>query len=116
MFRKAGSRTVVIASYGYLLFHERLFKGKAWNGIVLDEAQAIKDVAAADKKNRMGVLLAGLTRLRRFCCNPSLVLGKNAIGSAKLAALAELMEELREGGHRALVFSQFTDYLAIVRE
>lgn len=26
------------------------------------------------------------------------------------------MEELREGGHRALVFSQFTDYLAIVRK
>jgi len=26
------------------------------------------------------------------------------------------MEELREGGHRALVFSQFTDYLEIVRQ
>ena len=37
--------------------------------------QAAQDVAEATKKERMGKLLAGLTRLRRFCCNPSLVLG-----------------------------------------
>ena len=36
--------------------------------------------------------------------------------SAKLDAVLELLGNLREGGHRALVFSQFVDYLAIVRE
>ena len=78
--------------------------------------KAMADVAAASNRKRMGMLLAGLTRLRRFSCHPSLVLGSDVIPSAKLKALAELMEELREGGHRALVFSQFTDYLFLVRK
>lgn len=60
------------------------------------------------------VVLAELTRLRRFCCHPSLVLPE-VTESAKLNALAELLEDLHEGGHRALVFSQYVDYLAIVR-
>lgn len=60
-------------------------------------------------------ILSELTRLRRFCCHPSLVIPE--IGeSAKLEALRSLLEELKEGGHKALIFSQFTDYLAIVRE
>jgi SNF2 family DNA or RNA helicase len=37
------------------------------------------------------------------------------IPSAKLAAFREIVEELREGGHRALVFSQFVDHLSILR-
>ena len=65
--------------------------------------------------NRMSIL-AELTRLRRFCCHPSLVMGESGVPSAKLEALTGLLEELRLGGHRALVFSQFTDYLAIVRK
>ena len=220
---KAGARSVVLASYGYLLFHEKEFADKQWNGLVLDEAQAIKneaakrtkavksfkakfrvaatgtpvenrllelwsifdflntgllgtaddfetmshdaikrlvkplilrrlkgdvlddlppktevtrlvelgekeragyeacrlkaieDVASAEKKRKLAMLLTGLTRLRRYCCNPSLVTGGRH-ASAKLEALAELMEELRDGGHRALVFSQFTDYLDIVKK
>ena len=221
---KAGPRSVVLASYGYLLFHEKEFAKKPWNGLVLDEAQAIKnesakrtkavkgfkakfrvaatgtpvenrlmelwsifdflntgllgtagdfesssregikrlvkplilrrlkgdvlddlppktevarfvelgqkeragyeacrlkaleDVAQADKSHKLAMLLTGLTRLRRYCCNPSLVAGGKGLASAKLDALAELMAELRDGGHRALVFSQFTDYLDIVRK
>jgi SNF2 family DNA or RNA helicase len=38
------------------------------------------------------------------------------VPSSKLARLVELVEELRDGGHRALVFSQFTSHLALVRE
>ena len=60
-------------------------------------------------------ILAALSRLRRFCCHPSLVFPDQS-RSAKLDAVLELLEDLREAGHRALVFSQFTDYLAIVRE
>ena len=77
--------------------------------------KALEDVASAEKKRKLALLLTGLTRLRRYCCNPSLVMG-GKLASAKLEALAELMEELRDGGHRALVFSQFTDYLEIVKK
>lgn len=38
---KAGD--VVVASYGYLLFHVDAFRSVTWNGLVLDEAQAIKN-------------------------------------------------------------------------
>ena len=61
-------------------------------------------------------ILAELTRLRRFCCHPKLVLGTNEVPSAKMEALVKLLEELKLAGHRALVFSQFTDFLAIVRK
>ena len=225
----AGKRGVVIASYGYLLFHEDDYAGHEWNGVVLDEAQAIKNDASKRARavkrlkakfrvaatgtpveNRLGELwslfdflnpgllgtatsfagrftqegratnelkrtvkplvlrrlkgdvlddlpekteitipvvlgeaersayegcrlhalaalsegdgeqnrisiLAELTRLRRFCCHPSLVLGEGEVPSAKMEALVDLLEGLRAGGHRALVFSQFVDYLAIVR-
>lgn len=226
---QAGKGDVVIASYGYLLFHAGDFTGRDWNGIVLDEAQAIKNDATRRAKlvkdlrgrfrvaatgtpveNRLGELwsifdflnpgllgpaasfisrltiggraspelkrmvkplilrrlkgdvlkdlpekteitipvelgaveragyegcrrhalsvlengnahtnrmaiLAELTRLRRYCCHPSLVLPAEEIPSAKLEAVLGVMEDLIAGGHRALIFSQFTDYLAIVR-
>jgi SNF2 family DNA or RNA helicase len=57
-----------------------------------------------------------ITRLRRFCCHPRLVFPDAPSESSKLAALFELVEELRENGHRALVFSQFVDFLEIVRQ
>ena len=229
-FAAAKAHEIVIVSYGYLLFHEDEFTSVDWNGVVLDEAQAIKNDASKRAKlvkrfkakfrvaatgtpveNRLGELwslfdflnpgllgpaasfaarftddgkaapelkrlvkplilrrlkgdvlddlpekteitipvelgtaertayeacrrhalatlaeqdgeanrmsiLAELTRLRRFCCHPSLVLGSNEVPSAKLEALVGILEGLRLSGHRALVFSQFTDYLAIVRK
>ena len=78
--------------------------------------RALESLESADggQASRMSIL-AERTRLRRVCCHPSLVLGTNEVPSAKLEALSRLLEELRLGGHRALVFSQFTDFLAIVR-
>lgn len=61
-------------------------------------------------------VLAELTRLRRFCCHPRLVFPDSEPESAKIDAFLSLAEELRENGHRALVFSQFVDFLSLVRE
>jgi hypothetical protein len=61
-------------------------------------------------------VLAALTRLRRACCNPRLVHPDAEIPSSKLEAFLDLVDELRENGHRALVFSQFVDHLALLRE
>lgn len=60
-------------------------------------------------------VLAEILRLRRLCCNPSLVVPDTPIGSSKLAVFGELLEELSENRHKALVFSQFVDHLTIVR-
>lgn len=76
---------------------------------------ALATLAADGAENRISIL-AELTRLRRYCCHPSLVTGEAGCVSAKMDALVELLGNLRDNGHRALVFSQFTDYLAIVRK
>jgi superfamily II DNA or RNA helicase len=61
-------------------------------------------------------VLAELMRLRRCCCNPRLVVPDCGLTGAKLEAFAELVEELLENQHKALVFSQFVDHLTLLRE
>ena len=67
-------------------------------------------------ENGAVAVLAELTRLRRACCHPSLVDNKRkSRDGSKLEAVRELLGELREGGHKALIFSQFVDHLSILR-
>lgn len=63
-----------------------------------------------------GTLFAELTRLRRLCCHGSLVAPDYKGPSAKTDALIELVKSLRDAGHQALIFSQFTDVLDIVAQ
>ncbi len=60
-------------------------------------------------------ILEGLLRLRQACNHPALVDPAFTGGSAKMDALLEMLETLRAEGHKALVFSQFTQMLALVR-
>jgi superfamily II DNA or RNA helicase len=61
-------------------------------------------------------ILEALLRMRQAACHPGLV-DKKRVGetSAKLESLFEELPILIEGGHKVLVFSQFTSLLAIVR-
>lgn len=61
-------------------------------------------------------VLAELTRLRRAACDPRLAVPGLAVGGAKLRAFEQLAQELVAGRHKALVFSQFTDYLDLLGE
>jgi superfamily II DNA or RNA helicase len=58
--------------------------------------------------------LTALLRLRQICLAPSLALAGAPDSSPKLDFLVEQLAELRDEGHSALVFSQFTSYLDIV--
>lgn len=61
-------------------------------------------------------VLEALLRLRQAACHPGLLDATRAGGSsAKLDALLPQLLEVRDEGHKALVFSQFTSLLAIVR-
>jgi SNF2 family DNA or RNA helicase len=61
-------------------------------------------------------ILEALLRLRQAACHPGLIDPKKHAGSsAKLDALLERLDEARAEGHKALVFSQFTSFLALVR-
>jgi SNF2-related domain/Helicase conserved C-terminal domain/Bacterial SNF2 helicase associated/SWIM zinc finger len=66
-------------------------------------------------KSKIQVLEA-LLRLRQAACHPGLIDRKRAQDpSAKLDVLIEQLRAVLEEGHKALVFSQFTSLLAIVR-
>lgn len=62
------------------------------------------------------LILSLLTRLRQICCHPSLFDSAYEGESGKLELLHELVSSAALGGHRVLVFSQFTSMLKIIRE
>ncbi len=65
------------------------------------------------QKNKMQIL-AELTRLRQICCDPSLCFENYMGGSAKLEACMDLVQSAMEGGHKILLFSQFTTMLELL--
>ncbi len=62
-------------------------------------------------------VLATLTRLKQICCHPAIFAKEKAeIGdSAKYEMLVELLQTLMEGGHKTVIFSQYTQMLKIMR-
>jgi superfamily II DNA or RNA helicase len=63
------------------------------------------------------VMLDALLKLRQVCCDPQLVKldsAKRVRRSAKMEQLRELLPPLIEEGRRILIFSQFTEMLALI--
>ncbi|MDD4754179.1 MAG: SNF2 helicase associated domain-containing protein [Desulfitobacteriaceae bacterium] len=60
-------------------------------------------------------ILAGLTRLRQICCHPALFLENYNGDSGKFLQLEEILDDLKTGGHRPLLFSQFTGMLGLIK-
>jgi len=65
-------------------------------------------------------ILDALLKLRQVCCDPRLVKGTtktaHTMERAKLELLADLLPALVDEGRRVLVFSQFTEMLALAAE
>ena len=80
------------------------YKTKEWR----DSMRVTPDISRV-------VVLSMLTKLRQICCDPSLVYPDYKGNSAKLEACMELIETATEGGHKILLFSQFTSMLDIIR-
>ena len=83
---------------------------------------AVGDAGLA--RSRM-IVLTALLRLRQACCDlrllgdappPGESAGEEVPTSGKFQLFAELLDEVLDGGHRVLVFSQFTRMLALLRE
>ena len=79
-----------------------------------------KEFAAELKNNGLGdsriKILAILTRLRQIACDPAMFLEGYEGGSGKLDMLEEVVSEAIAGGHRLLIFSQFTTMLGHIGE
>ncbi|WP_035245644.1 DEAD/DEAH box helicase [Desulfogranum mediterraneum] len=82
--------------------------------------QALDSLAVEDEQQGDGPghlqVLAQITRLRRFCCNPQLVVPEAGLASSKLKVFSTIVRELLENNHKALVFSQFVGHLSLIRE
>ncbi len=79
----------------------------------------IRQKALAEIENKEATAmqaLAQITRLRQAACNVRLIEDNFRIPSSKLEQFVQLVAELHANHHRALVFSQFTSHLALVRQ
>ena len=83
---------------------------KLYLAAVVDAREKLR---AAKPEDKMAVF-AVLMRLREICCDPHLIADNWEGGSAKLDACVELVSSAVEGGHRILLFSQFTSMLDLL--
>ena len=83
---------------------------KLYVAAVVDAREKLR---AAKPEDKMAVF-AVLMRLREICCDPRLIADNWNGGSAKLDACMELVSSAVEGGHRILLFSQFTSMLDLL--
>ncbi|MET0898308.1 MAG: DEAD/DEAH box helicase [Mycobacterium sp.] len=80
------------------------------------ERQLILGLLDDADRNRFAILKS-LTVLRQLALHPGLVdPAHSAVPSAKIDSLSSHLQEVAAGGHRALVFSQFTRFLGQVRD
>ncbi len=90
------------------------------------QQQKLYDAQVVHMKQRIGMqdaqefqrnkiqILAELMKLRQICCDPGLCFENYRGESAKLDACVELVRSAVEGGHKILLFSQFTSMLELL--
>ena len=89
---------------------------KLYDTYLQRERQKILGLIDDFDRNRFAILRS-ITRLRQLSLHPGLVDDRYAaVPCVKLGALVEQLGDVVGGGHRALVFSQFTGFLAKVRD
>ena len=78
-----------------------------------EELQQMNGPASGEERLQV---LAELTKLRQICCDPSLCFDRYKGGSAKLDTCMELIQGGIAGGHKILLFSQFTSMLELIEK
>ncbi|SFE96802.1 DEAD/DEAH box helicase [Thermoflexibacter ruber] len=86
-----------------------------YEALRINAIQKINNVEGNDNDKRFQIL-AEIMKLRRMCCNAKLVMPDTQIESSKLNLLSEIVDELLENGHKALIFSQFVGHLELIKE
>lgn len=89
---------------------------KLYEAAVEEIRSAVANTSADEFRSGKLEFLAMLTRLRQICCDPALLYEDYLGGSAKLEACIQLVGEAIDGGHKLLIFSQFTSMLDIIEE
>ncbi|HEQ6861487.1 TPA: DEAD/DEAH box helicase [Streptococcus pyogenes] len=75
----------------------------------------IRNSSDVDISRQKIEILSGITRLRQICDTPSLFMDYQG-ESGKLDSLRILLTQIKENGHRALIFSQFRGMLDLAKQ
>ncbi len=92
-----------------------------YEAIRLSMHAKVQAAIAAKGLARSGIIiLDALLKMRQACCDPRLLklktVAKSKAGSAKLDRLMEMLAIMFAEGRRVLLFSQFTEMLALIQE
>ena len=98
----------------YVRFEEE--QQKLYDGQVVRIKGMIGEDSAAEFERDKIRILAELTRIRQICCDPGLLFSDYGGESAKREACMDLIQSAVDGGHKMLVFSQFTSMLDILQD
>lgn len=85
---------------------EKLYRAHVQRIRLMLQGQSDKEFASQKIQ-----ILSELTRLRQICCDPALVYENYQEESAKSMMCMELIKNAMAGGHKVLLFSQFTSML-----
>ena len=89
---------------------------KLYDAQIVHMKQKIESQDSSEFQKNKFQILAELMKLRQICCDPTLCFENYKGESAKKEACIDLVESAIEGGHKILLFSQFTSMLEILRE
>jgi non-specific serine/threonine protein kinase len=100
------------------VFLELTDRQKALYQQTVDQVRSTIDDAYRTKTSGQAqfIALTAILKLRQVCLSPRLLTNQADETSPKLGFLVERLQVLRDEGHSALVFSQFTSFLDLVQE
>ncbi len=96
----------------YVKFESR--QQKLYDAQVVHMKQKVVMQDAQEFQRNKIQILAELMKLRQICCDPGLCFENYNGESAKLDACVDLVRSAAEGGHKILLFSQFTSMLDLI--
>lgn len=87
-----------------------------YDGEIVRMKKKLSEQTEEDFRTGKIEILAELTKIRQICCDPDLLFADYKGESAKTELCMDLVHSLIDGGHRTLLFSQFTSMLDILKE
>ncbi len=103
-----------------IVYHSRLSKSQKelYNSYATSAKDELTKLVERDGFDKVQIhVLATLTRLKQICCHPAIfATAEGETGdSSKFDLLLELLDTLINGGHKTVIFSQYTKMLTIMR-
>ncbi|MDN6666853.1 MAG: DEAD/DEAH box helicase [Brevibacterium sp.] len=90
---------------------------KLYDRVLQKERKKILGFIDSDYDKQRFIVFRSLTLLRMLALDPSIVDEEHAdVPSSKLAALMERLDDVLAEGHRSIIFSQFTSFLAKIAD